>query len=114
LRGIILALSIAILLNERYYRVLLRNMRRLEPYMIPNRIKAERVLINLKQVQLAQLLNVSRDTISSWERGSSNIPSSAVRKMATEIFECSADWLIGISNMRTKNLVCQEHYKIKQ
>ena len=65
-----------------------------------NKISSERAQMQISQSILAEKLGVTRDTISAWENGG-EIPVSAVRKMAKEIFKCSADWLIGLSDHRT-------------
>lgn len=64
-----------------------------------NRISSERAQKRISQSTLAEKLGVTRETISAWENGG-EIPVSAVRKMAKEIFCCSADWLIGLSDHR--------------
>lgn len=65
------------------------------------RIKSERVQLGMSQEKLSECLNVSRETISNWEQGNTVIPSSFVVKMAKEIFHCTADWLLGLSDKRT-------------
>lgn len=65
-----------------------------------NRISSERVHFGKTQTDLAKELGVTRETISAWENGG-EIPVSALRKMAKEIFHCSADWLIGLSETRS-------------
>ena len=65
------------------------------------KIKSERALHELSQKDLADLLGVTRETISKWEQGQTLIPSSYVAKMAKEIFNCTSDWLLGLSDKRT-------------
>lgn len=65
-----------------------------------NRISSERAFFGMSQTDLSRELGVSRETISAWENGK-EIPVSALKKMAQEIFRCSADWLIGISEIRS-------------
>lgn len=66
---------------------------------MPNRISSERAQMQISQSTLAEKLGVTRETISAWENGG-EIPVSAVRKMAKDVFKCSSDWLIGLSDHR--------------
>ena len=63
-----------------------------------NRICSERAASKMTQTELAVKIGVTRDTISAWERGG-DVPGSALKKM-TEVFECSMDWLAGLSETR--------------
>ena len=63
-----------------------------------NRIRSERALAGLTQTDLAAKMNVSRDTVSSWENGGA-VSVENLAKMAAE-FNCSLDWLAGLSETR--------------
>lgn len=81
----------------------------------------------LNQTDLADILNVSRQTISGYETGSIEPPFSTLVKMA-DIYNCSLDYLAGrtkekynlnIMNKDTKELLLNiievvEEYKIKK
>lgn len=63
-----------------------------------NRICSERAARKMTQTELAAKVGVTRDTISAWERGG-EVSGSALKKM-TEVFECSMDWLAGLTETR--------------
>lgn len=69
--------------------------------MAVNNIKSERSRIDLTQEMLAEKIGVDEKTVRRWEKGDSNIPSSAAAKMSL-LFECSTDYLFGLSNERMK------------
>ena len=58
-----------------------------------DKLKKQRALANLSQETLAEKLQVSRQTISKWENGSS-LPSTKHIFTLTEIFNCSINDLI--------------------
>ena len=64
------------------------------------RIKAERVMAELTQEQLAKEMKVSTKTAQKWEYGEINIPCSTICRLA-DFFGCSVDWLLGRSERRT-------------
>ena len=65
-----------------------------------NSIASERVRIGLSQEELASKLDLkSRATIAAYENGG-EIPSSKLVAMA-QLFHCSADYLLGLSDNRT-------------
>jgi len=64
---------------------------------LPNRIRAERAQLRMSQEQLGSVLGVTRDTVAAWENEKYDIPSSAVKTLS-EFFQCSSDWLLGISD----------------
>lgn len=66
-------------------------------YDISYRIKLLRVSKGLKQKDLAILLGVNTSAISKYET-SAGFPSVPILKKLTEIFDVSADDLLGISN----------------
>lgn len=63
-----------------------------------NRVAAERKLLNITQVQLADRLDVSESTIVRWENGG-NIPQEKLVEMRL-IFKCNLEWLLGLSDDR--------------
>lgn len=59
-----------------------------------NNIKSARIAANLKQSELATMLNVGQTTISNWETGYSSPDIESLKKMAY-IFKISVDDLLG-------------------
>lgn len=64
--------------------------------MFPN-IKAELGRRDMTMVDLAEYLKVNRKTVYKWMHGISEIPASAITKMAA-LFNCTTDYLLGINN----------------
>ena len=58
-------------------------------------LKQLRIESEFSQAKLAQLLSTSQDTVSLWENGKSYPDFWNIKKIA-EIFEVSADYLLGI------------------
>lgn len=61
--------------------------------MFPN-IEAERARLKMSQQYLAECLGVSVRTLSNWMGGKTEIPCSAITRMA-KLFGCSTDYLLG-------------------
>ena len=59
-----------------------------------NNIKKARIAANLKQSDLAKMLNVGQTTISNWETGYSQPDLESIRTIA-KLFNCSRDELWG-------------------
>lgn len=68
-----------------------------------NRIKELRTEKGLKQGDLAALLNVTKATVSKYELGQRDIGSETIGRLC-EIFECSADYLIGRADIKKPDL----------
>ena len=68
-----------------------------------NRLRDIRMEKRMNQADLAKLLNVSSMTVSRYESGGSDIDSTTVCKLC-EIFGCSADYLLGRSDLPTPEL----------
>lgn len=70
--------------------------------MLGDRIRELRCSHSLSQVELAQRLHVSKQTISNWENN--NVPPSidTLIRIAT-FFDVSTDYLLEFSNKRTLN-----------
>lgn len=62
-----------------------------------NRIRELRILENLTQTQLAQMVGLNQTAIGKYERGQLE-PNLETLKKLSEIFECSIDYLIGFSD----------------
>lgn len=65
-----------------------------------NRIKSERAQLGITQYELARMLTVDNTTLCSWEKGKTSPNATQITKMADEIFGCSTDWLLGLSDTR--------------
>jgi transcriptional regulator with XRE-family HTH domain len=66
-----------------------------------NNIKELRISKGLKQSDLANLLHVAQTTISNWENDRTEPDFDSLRQMA-EIFDVSADYLLGQSDVKKK------------
>ena len=74
--------------------------------MIKDNLRRERNRLKYTQKQLADLLNVSQQTVGSWEVGRTE-PDSTMLKCLSEIFGVSIDYLT--SNPTQNNPLTQEH-----
>lgn len=65
-----------------------------------NQIASERKRLGMGQEKLAEKIGVTRETVSRWETiDERTVPASAILGM-TELFSCSADYLLGITAER--------------
>lgn len=64
---------------------------------IGRRIAAARKLVNLRQVDLAQVLGVNKYTVSKWERGK-NLPDADTLYAMCKLMGVSSDFLLGLSD----------------
>lgn len=67
-----------------------------------NKIKLERVRINLTQQELAEALGVSTKTVANWEKEIGPCSVASLMTMSN-IFKCSADYLTGRTEVRDIN-----------
>ena len=65
--------------------------------MIADKIKNARTIKKLTQEQVAEDLNVSRQTISNWENGI-NEPKISYLKAIAVYFNVSTDYLLGLED----------------
>lgn len=65
--------------------------------MFGNRIEKLRTSYNWTQVQLAQKLNVSKQTVSNWENNNI-LPSVEMLIKLSKIFSVSTDYLLSLDN----------------
>ena len=72
-----------------------------------NRLRELRVSKGWKQADLAAAINAKPQTVSRYERGDRDIDSSTIRRLC-EIFGCSADYLLGLSDLPTAELSEEE------
>lgn len=67
-----------------------------------NRLKELRKEKGLTQEDLAELLEVTRLTISNWENGGSSIKSDRLKKLC-EIFDVDVPYLLGYSSVKNED-----------
>ena len=60
-----------------------------------NRIKELRETNKIKQIDLAQKLNVSQGTLSNWEGNKFDIDNDSLRRLS-DLFNVSTDYILGI------------------
>lgn len=65
-----------------------------------NRLQGLRKERNLSQIQLAEMLNVSRQTLSKWETGAA-MPDTTNLIVLSQIFHVSTDYLLGLSDSKS-------------
>ena len=65
--------------------------------MFGDRIKALRLSYNLNQVQLAEKLSVSKQTVSNWENNNI-LPSIEMLIKISQFFSVSTDYLLELEN----------------
>ncbi|KEH52359.1 DNA-binding protein [Streptococcus phage Javan288] len=66
-----------------------------------NRLKELRKEKGLTQADLAELLEVTKLTISNWEKGVSSIKSDRLKKLC-EIFDVDVPYLLGYNNVKNE------------
>lgn len=59
-----------------------------------DRIKNERLKLDINQVELAKIMNVSKQTVSNWE-SANRTPDVITLSQLADIFNCSVDYLLG-------------------
>lgn len=72
-----------------------------------NRLRDIRTSKKMNQADLARLLNVSSMTISRYESGGSEIDSATICRLC-DVFDCSADYLLGRSDIPKTDLTDEE------
>lgn len=71
--------------------------------MLGQRINELRIAFGWSQVQLAEKLNISKQTVSNWEN--ENIqPSIEMLVRIAKLFHVSTDYLLGLDNVPTINV----------
>lgn len=72
-----------------------------------NRIKDLRTERGMTQKDLAELLGVVRTTLSNYENEINQLDPQTIRRLC-EIFGCTSDYLLGISDRRTPDVTAAE------
>jgi len=65
-----------------------------------NRIKELRENKNVRQIDLAEYLNIAQNTLSYWEQGKYDIDNKSLQKLAV-YFETTTDYILGFDNNPT-------------
>ena len=85
--------------------------------MLGEQIYALRTARNLSQVQLADKLGVTKQSVSNWENNNI-LPSVDMLKKIANFFQCSTDYLLELENGRvfieTTNLTLEQAAHIQQ
>ena len=68
-----------------------------------NRLKELRMKRQMKQIELASMLKVTQQTLSRYETGDRDLSPDTIRRLC-EIFECTADYLLGLSSQRSPEI----------
>ncbi len=68
--------------------------------MLNQRIRELRLAKNISQVKLAELLGVTKQSVSNWENDNIQPSVEIVVKLAA-IFDVSTDYLLGLENSRS-------------
>ena len=75
---------------------------------LSNRIKEGRLELRCNQPELARILNVTKQTISNWEKGA-RTPDADTLLRLSDLFNCSVDYLLGKTNNKN-NCVIESSY----
>lgn len=65
------------------------------------RLRERRESLKISQIELAEKVGVTQNTISQWETGSRR-PNIDMLVKLTEVFGCTADELLGIERKKTE------------
>ena len=76
-----------------------------------NRLKQLRIKKNIKQQDLAQALNVTKQSVSNWENGK-RLPNIEILIQLADYYNCSLDFLVGRElkedNLKTINTLVSD------
>lgn len=76
---------------------------------LASRIKELRKANNMSQKELADILDMKRENISNYERGTiTNVPSEVLDKLANQ-FNVSIDYLMGRSDIQNESVIDEEY-----
>lgn len=76
--------------------------------MLSDRIKECRLELRYNQPELARILNVTKQTISNWEKGV-RIPDAHTLLRLSDLFNCSVDYLLGKTDNK-HNFIIDRNY----
>ncbi len=84
----------------------------IDKIMVGNRIKKLRKELNLTQEELALKLGLKgKSSIANYEKGMIS-PSDDIKLQMSKLFNCSIDYLMGLSDIRNSQKVNVEHLDI--
>lgn len=72
--------------------------------MVYDRVKYLREQNGYTQLELANMLGISRSSVNAWEMGLSNISVKYVKELA-DIFNVSTDYILGLDKTATINIL---------
>ena len=72
-----------------------------------NNLRKLRYSKNMRQSDLAAMLNCTAITVSRYETGERDIDSATIRRLC-QIFGCTADYLLGLSSLPSQELSEEE------
>ena len=75
--------------------------------VVLNRIKDLRVASGMKQSELAAKMRTTNTTISKYELGQRDLGVETITSLC-RIFDCSADYLLGLSDLKRPDLTPEE------
>lgn len=73
-----------------------------------NRLKELRTEKGMKQSELAEMLSIAQTAVSKYELGTLDIGTDTIRRLC-DIFDCSADYLLGLSSVRSPEISEEEY-----
>lgn len=79
-------------------------------HLYPNLVKARKS--KYTQYQLAELLGISQQEISRYERGETKVPVNYIKDLA-EICDVSTDYILGLSRDKTDMISKEEFYLLE-
>ena len=78
-----------------------------------NRLSELRKEKKLKQSELAEIIGTSQQTISAYERDLYLQKDSALEKRLADFFDCSLDYLRGLSDIRNSKKLIEDSILLK-
>lgn len=71
-------------------------------YGLGERLREQRMLKNLSQKEVADIINVSPSIVSNYER-SERVPSLEILVSLARLYQCSTDYLLGFQTAESDN-----------
>lgn len=73
-------------------------------YGLGERLHEQRMLKNLSQKEVADIINVSPSIVSNYER-SERVPSLEILVSLARLYQCSTDYLLGFQTAESDNMI---------
>ena len=96
--------------KEKFFSLSRKECKALMKQIFAERFKELRLEKGYTQKHLAQILHISRSCLCTWEHGI-RMPYISIFFEITSLFEVSADYMLGLTNMRENNIVCDDLIK---